>query len=104
MFGFREDSEPGSLGGEPIVYFFLGDLQHDVDLLKLDCEGAEFDILMSLRMADARKIRRIIVETTSDLYDVDQLNAITHLGLHHVTVFRRRYRVLQPLYHQEWDA
>ena len=62
----------------------LGDLQHDVDLLKLDCEGAEFDILMSLRMADARKIRRIIVETTSDLYDVDQLNAqMTSLGYRH---------------------
>jgi FkbM family methyltransferase len=52
----------------------LDDLQQEVDLLKLDCEGAEFDILMSLAVADARKIRRIIVETTPDLYDVDQLN------------------------------
>ena len=62
----------------------LGDLQHDVDLLKLDCEGAEFDILMSLGGADARKIRRIVVETTSALYDVDQLNAqMTSLGYRH---------------------
>jgi FkbM family methyltransferase len=53
----------------------LGDLQQQVDLLKLDCEGAEFDILMNLAASDARRIRRIIVETTSSLYDVDQLNA-----------------------------
>jgi len=36
--------------------------------------------------------------------DVDQLNAITHLGLDRVTVFRRRHRVLLPLYHQVWVA
>jgi FkbM family methyltransferase len=51
----------------------LGELQQGVDLLKVDCEGAEFDILMGLTAADARKIRQIIVETTSGLYDVDQL-------------------------------
>ena len=62
----------------------LGELQQEVDLLKLDCEGAEFDILMNLDAVDARKIRRIIVETTSDLYDVDELNArMTSLGYHH---------------------
>jgi FkbM family methyltransferase len=62
----------------------LDDLQQEVDLLKLDCEGAEFDILMSLALSEARKIRQIIVETTSDLYDVDQLNAqMTSLGYHY---------------------
>jgi FkbM family methyltransferase len=62
----------------------LGDLDQEVDLLKLDCEGAEFDILMGLNVADARKIRRIIVETTSSLYDVDQLNAqMMSLGYRH---------------------
>lgn len=53
----------------------LGGVEQEVDLLKLDCEGAEFDILMGLTASDARRIRRVIVETTSDLYDVDQLNA-----------------------------
>jgi FkbM family methyltransferase len=62
----------------------LGDLQQQVDLLKLDCEGAEFDILMNLAASDARRIRRIIVETTSNLYDVDQLNAqMSSLGYQH---------------------
>ncbi len=62
----------------------LGDLRQDVDLLKLDCEGAEFDILMNLAASDARQIRRIIVETTSGLYDVDELNArMTSLGYRH---------------------
>ena len=48
----------------------LSGLRQDVDLLKLDCEGAEFDILMNLAASDARQIRRIIVETTSGLYDM----------------------------------
>jgi FkbM family methyltransferase len=62
----------------------LGDLQQQVDLLKLDCEGAEFDILMNLAASDARQIRRIIVETTCDLYNVDQLNAqMSSLGYQH---------------------
>jgi FkbM family methyltransferase len=62
----------------------LGDLRQQVDLLKLDCEGAEFDILMNLAASDARQIRRIIVETTDDLYDVDQLNAhMSSLGYQH---------------------
>jgi FkbM family methyltransferase len=62
----------------------LGGLQQDVDLLKLDCEGAEFDILMNLAASDARQIRRIIVETTSGLYDVDKLNdRMASLGYHH---------------------
>jgi hypothetical protein len=55
-----------------------------VDLLKLDCEGAEFDILMGMAVSEARRIRRIIVETTSGLYDVDQLDGqMTSLGYHH---------------------
>jgi FkbM family methyltransferase len=62
----------------------LDELRQEVDLLKVDCEGAEFDILMSLTAAEARKIRQIIVETTSALYDVDQLNAqMISLGYHH---------------------
>lgn len=62
----------------------LGELQQGVDLLKVDCEGAEFDILMGLTAADAGKIRQIIVETTSGLYDVDQLNEqMTSLGYQH---------------------
>lgn len=62
----------------------VGDCHQEVDLLKLDCEGAEFDILMNLAEPDARRIRRIIVETTSNLYDVDQLNAqMRSLGYHH---------------------
>lgn len=63
----------------------LGGLQTDLDLLKLDCEGAEFDILMNLAVSDARQICRIIVETTSGLYDVDQLNEqMSSLGFHYL--------------------
>jgi FkbM family methyltransferase len=64
----------------------LDELRHDVDLLKIDCEGSEFDILMNLTSREARKIRQIIVETTSGLYDVDQLSAqMASLGYRHQT-------------------
>lgn len=62
----------------------LSDVRQQIDLLKVDCEGAEFDILMSLAPAEARQIRRIIVETTSDLYDVGLLNEkMSSLGYQH---------------------
>jgi FkbM family methyltransferase len=62
----------------------LDELQQEVDLLKIDCEGAEFDILMNLTSAEAGKIRQIIVETTSELYNVDELNTqMVSLGYHH---------------------
>jgi FkbM family methyltransferase len=66
------------------VRSILNDLHQEVDLLKLDCEGAEFDILMNLTPADASHIRQIIVETTSTLYGLDRLNAqMISLGYHH---------------------
>ena len=77
----------------------LGHLQQRVDLLKLDCEGAEFDILMNLAAPDARQIRRVIVETTSGLYDVDQLNAqMSSLG------YQYQLRNGLSLYTQRVDA
>lgn len=62
----------------------MRDVRQRIDLLKVDCEGAEFDILMGLTAPEARQIRKIIVETTSDLYDVDRLNEkMSSLGYQH---------------------
>jgi len=62
----------------------LDELKHDIDLLKIDCEGAEFDILMNLTEGAASKIRQIILETTPGLYDATQLNAqMISLGYRH---------------------
>jgi FkbM family methyltransferase len=49
--------------------------EHDgpVDLLKADCEGAEFDILMAMTPAMAQRIHRAIIEPMPKLYDVDRL-------------------------------
>lgn len=53
----------------------------NVDLLKLDCEGAENEIVMSLTEAEARRIRRIIIETTFGLYEKEPfLGKLTDLG------------------------
>lgn len=77
----------------------LGSLRQDVDLLKLDCEGAEFNILMNLAASDARQIRRIIVETTLGLYNVDELNTrMTSLG------YRYQPKSGLCLYSQRADA
>lgn len=55
-----------------------------VDLLKLDCEGAEFDIVMGLTPESASKISRIIIETTFGLYSRDDmLGKLTDLGFNH---------------------
>jgi len=63
----------------------LDGLHRDVDLLKADCEGAEFEILMGLTAQRAQKVRRVIIEPTPKLYDVKQLIAhMNSLGyIHH---------------------
>ncbi len=62
----------------------LDGLRRDVDLLKADCEGAEFEILMGLTAQQAQKIRRVIIEPTPKLYDVKQLIAhMNSLGYFH---------------------
>ncbi|MBW2742194.1 MAG: FkbM family methyltransferase [Deltaproteobacteria bacterium] len=44
------------------------------DLLKLDCEGAEYPILKSFTKEIATKIRNIIYEPTYSQYSVEELN------------------------------
>jgi len=52
-----------------------------IDLLKLDCEGAEGEIIMSLSRSHANKIRRMIIETTFGLYDKREfLSKLSELG------------------------
>lgn len=40
----------------------LRDYPHDVDILKVDCEGSEFQIFLSAEESDIRKIRYITME------------------------------------------
>ncbi|PKP35261.1 MAG: hypothetical protein CVU00_03110 [Bacteroidetes bacterium HGW-Bacteroidetes-17] len=44
------------------------------DLLKLDCEGAEFPIIKSLNLDLSKKFEHIIYEPTYDSYDINELN------------------------------
>lgn len=46
-------------------------------LLKLDCEGAEFEIIKSLTPETAAKIEKIVFESTRSLYNVKEL--VRHL-------------------------
>jgi hypothetical protein len=45
------------------------------DLMKLDCEGAEFEIVASLTARDAARIRHLLIEPSPRLYDVATLAA-----------------------------
>ena len=44
------------------------------NLLKLDCEGAEFPIIKSLHLNLSNKFKCLIYEPTYDSYDIDELN------------------------------
>lgn len=82
---------PTNIGGHSIFMEHAGDNYVDVetttidsilsdygisgcDLLKLDCEGAEYPILKSFTMQIADKVRNIIFEPTYDLYSFDEIN------------------------------
>lgn len=55
----------------------------DCDLIKLDCEGAEYEILKSLTPETAARIKRIIYEPTPSIYDPSELNDyLASLGYH----------------------
>jgi FkbM family methyltransferase len=45
------------------------------DLLKLDCEGAEWEIVRSITPREAACIRHMLIEPTPQLYDVEELVA-----------------------------
>lgn len=48
------------------------------DLLKLDCEGAEYEILKRINRDRAKSIEKIIFEPTPSVYDVNEL--VGHLA------------------------
>lgn len=53
----------------------LDELGQAIDILKIDCEGAEFEILMGLAAAQAARLPLIMVEPMPRLYDVKQMIA-----------------------------
>lgn len=44
------------------------------DLLKLDCEGAEYEIIKSIDKEMAKCIRKIVFEITPSLYDTNEIS------------------------------
>ncbi len=90
-----DDVEKETIQIRDINPFILG-ISNGVDLLKLDCEGAEFEIIMGLTHENAQRINRIVIEPTSGLYDrekmLDQLIALgfTHYFAHGLLIAQRR--------------
>lgn len=61
------------------VYELIAEFR--IDLLKLDCEGAEKDIILNLNKEDAEHISAIIYEPTATIYDPALLRVhLTGLG------------------------
>ncbi len=60
---------------------------HAIDLLKIDCEGAEYDCLIGIEETDWNKVKQVVVE----VHDVDDGLArvkarLSEMGLKHVIV------------------
>ena len=48
-----------------------------IDLLKIDCEGAELDIFESIKLENLNKIGKMVIETHSDYIDSYIINFLT---------------------------
>ena len=70
---YQQEAGKKSIEVDTVV---LHDILHkkQCDLLKLDCEGAEYDIIQSITPALAQQIKNIIYEATPACYNVKKLN------------------------------
>ncbi len=71
-------SETNSLEFTEIELVSLNDLfkKYNIEtcnLLKMDCEGAEFEIIKSLDIALASKIEKLIFEATPSVYSIEEI-------------------------------
>ena len=60
----------------------LNDTGHEhIDLIKMDCEGAEYEILKAISPDLVKRIKVIIFESTESVYDINELTAyLTGIG------------------------
>ena len=52
----------------------LSRLGAECDLIRLDCEGAEYEILMSMTNAHAARVSRIVFEPTPAIYKLAEVS------------------------------
>lgn len=64
-----------------------------IDLMKIDCEGAEVDILKSISFNDAQKIKNLVMETHRGYDEKDLVNILNQLGF-----IITRYKPVSGLY------
>jgi len=70
----------------------VNSINNKCDLLKLDCEGAEFPIIKSLNLNLSKKFGHIIYEPTYDSYDINELN-------NYIKTLEYKIEPQQSLYH-----
>lgn len=71
---------------EEVVTISFDDLVkgREIGLLKIDCEGAEYDFLMD---ADLSKVKYIVGEFHNFLGGVKQMKLFTHIGDTHIEIY-----------------
>lgn len=67
------------------------DDNRDCELLKLDCEGSEYNIIKSMDSKIAKSIQNIIYEPTYEEYDIENLNEYLRSIGYTVKVFQNLY-------------
>lgn len=67
------------------------DDNRDCELLKLDCEGSEYNIIKSMDSKIAKSIQNIIYEPTYEEYDIENLNEYLRSIGYSVKVFQSLY-------------
>jgi FkbM family methyltransferase len=70
MIPMLSGSYVGVLGKEPVKLIGLDDIEFDrCDLLKVDCEGSEYDLFKYASAETLKKIKRFSMEVHKDLVD-----------------------------------
>jgi len=66
----QSGSYVGELGKEPVKLISLNDIKFDkCDLMKIDCEGSEFDLIKYAKSKTLKKIKRISMEIHKNMVD-----------------------------------
>ena len=58
-----------------------------IDLLKIDCEGAEYDVLLGIASEDWGKVRQVVIEVYNEDNRIDKVRELLEkTGFEHIVI------------------